>query len=121
MVGNNPVKDVLVAFTYNGLSKNAYTNQDGRASTSFTYTGEAMVKASPNNGFASQEAKVTAETNCQELGGLMSTPASTYTQVLGANTYAETGVFEDVMMSIVGLGGATMTSIGARLHAKKKN
>lgn len=121
MVGNNPVKDVLVSFTYNGLSKNAYTNQDGRASTSFTYTGEAIVKASPNNGFASQEAKVTIETNCQELGGLMSTPTSTYTQVLGADTYAETGVFEDVMMSIVGLGGATMTSIGARLHAKKKN
>lgn len=121
MVDNNPVKDVLVSFTYNGLSKNAYTNQDGRASTSFTYTGEAVVKATPNNGFASQESKVTIETNCQELGGIVSTPASTYTQVLGADTYAETGVFEDVMMSIVGLGGATMTSIGARLHAKKKN
>ncbi len=91
--------------------------------TSFTFTGEAVVKATPNNGFATQETKATAETNCQEMGAIstpVSTPASSG-QVLGANTYAETGVFEDVLMSIVGLSGATMTSVGAMLHAKKKN
>lgn len=115
--GNNPQKDVLVTFTYNGLSKTAYTNQDGRASTSFTFAGESVVKATPNNGYSAQEAKVTTQTNCTAVGG----PVVSGGQVLGANTYAETGILEDIMMSIMGLSGATMTAVGAQLHAKKKN
>ncbi len=113
--GSNPQKDVLVSFTYNGLSKNAYTNQDGRASVSFTFVGEGLVKATPNNGYKSQEAMVTAETDCSAVGGPIGG------QVLGANTYAETGILEDIMMSVIGLSGATMTAVGAQLHAKKKN
>jgi len=119
--GDDPQKNVLVTFTYSGLSKNAYTNQDGRAATSFTFAGEGIVKATPNNGYQSQEAKVTAQTNCSAVGGPVVSQPVVSGQVLGANTYAETGVFTDIMMSVIGLSGATMTAVGAQLHAKKKN
>lgn len=117
--GDRPLQDILVTFTYNGASKNAYTNKDGRAKVSFAFAGENTVKASPSNGYKSQESKVTAETNCFAVGGI-STP-STSGQVLGANTYAPTGILEDMLMSFMGLSGATMTVVGAKLHAKKKN
>lgn len=119
--GDKPLKDVLVVFTYNGMSKNDYTNEDGKARVTFDFAGEAVVKATPNNGFDSQETKVTQETNCQEMGAGMRSVVAGDNQVLGANTYAQAGVFEDIMMSIMGLSGATMTAVGAKLHAKKKN
>jgi hypothetical protein len=121
--GDQALANVLVTFTYNGLSKNAYTNQDGRAKVSFTFAGEQIVKATPNNGFAAQESKVTQESNCLELGAgnVTDNTGAEYSRVLGANTFAETGVAEDILMSILGLSGATMTAIGTAMHAKKKH
>lgn len=42
-------------------------------------------------------------------------------QVLGATTYAETGVVADTLMTLVGFSGAGMTTAGYVMHAKKKN
>ena len=115
--GDNPLQDILVSFTYRNEKKDAYTNKEGYASVYFTFSDEGIVKATPNNGFESKEAMATQETNCQEFGAMSRTTDS---RVLSANTYAETGIFEDTMMSIMGLSGATMTAVGAKLNAKKK-
>lgn len=115
--GDNPLQDILVSFTYRNEKKDAYTNKEGYASVYFTFSDEGIVKATPNNGFESKEAMATQETNCQEFGAMSRTTDS---RILSANTYAETGVFEDTMMSIMGLSGATMTAVGAKLNAKKK-
>ena len=40
-------------------------------------------------------------------------------QVLGATTYAETGIVTDVLMSALGVSGAGLTAAGYVLHAKK--
>lgn len=42
-------------------------------------------------------------------------------QVLGATTYAETGVVADTLMTLAGLSGAGMTAAGYVMHAKKKH
>ena len=49
------------------------------------------------------------------VGGIVETQG----QVLGATTYAETGVVADTLMSLVGIGGAALTTAGSLLHAKK--
>lgn len=124
-----PLQDVLVAFTYNGVQQIAYTDPDGKATTDFTFTGEETVQATPNNGYQKQEAKASQDTNCPDVN--ITTNAITDTnsginrgQVLGANTYptsyANTGLAEDIFMSLIGLSGATMTVIGAFLHGKKQ-
>ncbi len=116
--GEHPLQDILVSFTYRGEKKDAYTNKEGYASVYFTFTGESMVKATPINGFESRESLATQETNCQEFGAMSSRTGDS--RVLGANTYAKTGVFEDIMAGIMGLSGATMTAVGATLNVKKR-
>ncbi|MBD3250317.1 MAG: hypothetical protein GF381_01990 [Candidatus Pacebacteria bacterium] len=41
-------------------------------------------------------------------------------QVLGATDYAATGVATDILMSVLGLSGAAMTSLGVTLKKKQK-
>ncbi len=42
-------------------------------------------------------------------------------EVLGAETYAKTGVVEDVIMNTLGSVGGLMTAVGSVLYGKKKN
>lgn len=113
--------NVRVVFKYNGVEKIAFTDTNGEAKVSFDYTGDNFVDVMPD-GFASDAHYVTKETNCSETpsenGQVLGT--STEGQVLGATTYAETGIAEDVMMSILGLAGAGMFSTGLVLNVKKK-
>lgn len=117
-------QDVAVAFTYNDIQQVAYTNQSGTATVEFAFTGTDSVKATPNNDYQQQEAKASQDTDCKNTNTASGNTGHTESQALGANTYlksyADTGLAKDILMSLVGLGGATMTVVGARLHGKKQ-
>lgn len=112
---NQPVQGVRVRFTYNGVEQTVETDADGKATVRFAYTGDEFVNSYPD-GFADAANFVTKETECE------STPA--IGSVLGASTdmqvYAETGVAEDVIMSLVGLAGAGLFSSGSIAHVRSK-
>lgn len=113
------ISGVRVVFEYNGEQKIAYTDHDGKAHISFKYTGDAHVNSNPD-GFSSAANYITKETECSNTQSGSVFGASTQGQVLGATTYAETGIVEDVMMTILGLTGVSMFTTGAVLNVKNK-
>ena len=114
------IKGVRVVFEYNGEQKIAYTDQNGKAQISFKYTSDHHLNSKPD-GFSSASHYITKETECSDTPSGSVLGASTQGQVLGATTYAETGIVEDVMMSILGLVGASMFTTGAALNVKNKS
>lgn len=98
--------NVVVSFTYNGLTKQDTTNQDGRARVTFPQQGSYDLKATPENGYPAQTMKVNMPENCAAgeptatpgVGGLVLGVSTESTgQVLGVSTMANTGMAEDLM------------------------
>jgi hypothetical protein len=114
-INNVDQKNIGVLFRYNGEEKKALTGDDGWAHVSFKYTGDAWVDSQPD-GLPSAANFITKETDCGDVLG-----TSTEGQVLGATSYASTGVAQDVMMSILGLAGIGMFASGSVLHVKNKS
>lgn len=111
---------IRVLFKYIDQEKIAYTGNDGQASVGFPYIVDGHVDILPD-GFPSKQGFTTKEKNCE----ITETPSEG--QVLGASTgevlgaYAETGVAEDILMSLVGFSGAALTATGAVLNARKNS
>lgn len=108
-------KGIGVLFRYNGAEQKALTGDDGWANVSFPYTGDGWVDSQPD-GLQGAANYITKETDC-DSGEVLGT--TTEGQVLGA--YAETGIVEDVIMSILGLAGVSMFTSGAVLHVKNRD
>lgn len=129
---------VKVTFTYNGSTKEATTDNSGRAQVGFSASGDQSVKAEPQDGYPTQFVFVNDPDNCPPTGGssnngngqvLGASTESSSGQVLGATTakrgqvlgaYAATGVFEDTVMSVAGSLGGVFTTAGSVLWARKK-
>jgi hypothetical protein len=122
----NPVSGLNVKFTYNGVVKYGDTNQDGKALVSFTYSGPGDVVAEPNGNFDTQTRYISGA--CQGVssedpknhGQILGLTTSSNGKVLAATTMADTGIFEDTLMSLVGMIGAGLTATGSLLYAKKR-
>jgi len=99
----NGVKDVKVVFNFNGVRKEATTNDGGRAKVSFVI-GNGTLTAEPE-GFPSQALNIQAPECGAGIGGDTSEPGRGG-QVLGATTLAETGnqsLYTAILMMVGGL------------------
>ena len=121
----NARKDIEVKFTYRGEVKNAKTNDGGRATVYFNYSGEGELKADPGDGYPSQSLYVDKlDCPAQAIGGtgiggrvLGVREATTSGQVLGAttDTLAGTGTFtQDLSINLLGLALGVVAFIAFR-------
>lgn len=134
-VTNNgqPISGINISFNYNNQTLQSLTDNKGQTGVNFTYGGNTKVEMNPDQGYPSQSQLITLDdstacqtlqksqnSNSQSTGSILgSTTVSTSGQVLGASTMAETGVFEDNLVNMVGLMGAALLATGAVVYAKK--
>jgi hypothetical protein len=115
----NPVKDLLVRFAFNGVSKEARTNENGRAKVSFDQNGNGSLTATAE-GYPSQSMYITApqcgpvvlDPNRDRKGSVLgaSTDSTKHSgQVLGASTLANTGSGPLYSMGTLFVTGLVMT------------
>ncbi len=95
----NAVKDVLVKFEFNGSTKEAKTNEQGRAKVSFR-AGAGTVKAWAD-GFPSQQ-QTLEDPHCPVVH---MDPGGRGGQVLGVSTLAATG---SSLFTMIGLSSVAM-------------
>lgn len=117
----NPVRDILVRFAYNGASREARTNENGRAKVAFDQNGNGSLTATAE-GYPSQSMYITVP-QCgpvaldpdRNRGGSIlgtstdSTKNTKQGQVLGASTLADTGSGPLYSMATVFAAGLLMT------------
>jgi hypothetical protein len=110
----NPRKNIEVTFTYNGETKKATTNDDGRAQVYFNYKGSGTVEATATEGFSNQSVNIDEMEDCE-------TTAATGGQVLGASTtaLASTGTFAVALATAFKALTGFVTGAAAYLFAKK--
>ena len=83
----NGIKDVLVKFSYNGVNKEARTNENGRAKVTFDQNGNGILTASAD-GWDSQSMSLTMPV-CETVA-VQPSPKPKAAQILGASTLANT-------------------------------
>ncbi|HYD35091.1 MAG TPA: hypothetical protein VD999_03425 [Vitreimonas sp.] len=115
------VKDVLVTFVYNGSTKQAHTNENGRAKVTFDQNGNGTITASAE-GWNTQSMSLTMpmcgdvhldpdRSRGSVLGASTGINGRGVGQVLGASTLANTGSqVEYLLLSVFGTGLITTAS-----------
>ncbi len=113
------MEGVLAKFDYNGKTREATSNSDGWAITIYGKDGENKVTGYAD-GFNKIE-KTVEFPDCPATGGaVLGTSTARPGQVLGATSYAKTGIMADTVMQLAGVLGTLMVSAGALMHAKQK-
>ena len=110
-------KNIKVKFVYDNQTKEATTNNDGKASVSFGFSKNDSVYVYPEEGYDSQSSHIQEPENCQS-GEVLGTSTEQTGQVLGA--YAATGTANSIIADLLGLVGIVMTAGGFSLHASKR-
>ncbi len=112
------MENVTAEFDYNGKKKTATSNSDGWAIAIYSKDGENKLTGYAD-GFYKIE-KTVEFPDCPATTGSVLGATTSKGQVLGATSYAKTGVAEDALMQLSGVLGTLMISVGALLHAKQK-
>ena len=113
------MENVTAEFDYNGNKKTATSNSDGWAIVIYPRDGENKLTGYAD-GFYKIE-KTVEFPNCPATGGaVLGTSTTSRGQVLGATSYAKTGIVADTLMQLTGVLGTLMVSAGALMHAKQK-
>lgn len=112
------MENVTAEFDYNGKKKTATSNSDGWAIAIYPKDGENKVTGYAD-GFYKIE-KTVEFPDCPATTGTVLGATTSKGQVLGATSYAKTGLAEDALMQLSGVLGTLMISVGALLHAKQK-
>jgi hypothetical protein len=107
---DKPVENVAVRFRYKDQEDNQKTNNEGTATTNFTFSGNGDLKVEAD-GYPTQDRGIKAPENCGVGGAVLG--ASTTGQVLGITSYAAAGVAEEMVMNLMMIGGMLVTAIGA--------
>lgn len=102
------IKDVLVKFTYNGETKEARTNENGRAKVTFEPKVEGTVTATAD-GYPSQSMYIKLPADCSVV---VLDPNRKHGQVLGATTLADTGTAVDQLLVTTIMAGVFMIAGG---------
>ncbi|HNS65164.1 MAG TPA: hypothetical protein PKJ26_01565 [Candidatus Woesebacteria bacterium] len=113
-----PMENVTAEFDYNGNKKTATSNSDGWAIVIYPRDGENKLTGYAD-GFYKIE-KTVEFPDCPATGGTVLGATTSKGQVLGATSYAKTGVAADTLMQLTGVLGTLMVSAGALMHAKQK-
>lgn len=122
---NQPKENVQVSFVYNGSTKTATSDKNGRARVFFTKFGNNPVYATASDGYPSQSAYITLPDNCanvdpgvnktgQVLGATtVANPAAHQkaAQVLGATSLANTGTADEKLATMALLSGILVTGL----------
>lgn len=113
------MENVTAEFDYNGNKKTATSNSDGWAIVIYPRDGENKLTGYAD-GFYKIE-KTVEFPDCPATGGaVLGTSTTSRGQVLGATSYAKTGIVADTLMQLTGVLGTLMVSAGALMHAKQK-
>ncbi|HEX7017984.1 MAG TPA: hypothetical protein VF209_03700 [Patescibacteria group bacterium] len=102
----SPVNNLLVRFTFNGQTREARTNNDGRAQVTFPM-GSGVIVAEAE-GYGTYTHQLTPDDKCPTV--YLDPDRG---QVLGATTLADTGSSTIVLAQVLITGGALLTAAGA--------
>lgn len=121
-----PVENVTVKFIYNNEAKFAKTDKDGKAIVAYGYRNNSDLKIEPEQGYPYQLHHVSFDPNCPSTstGSVLGSTTSVGKIASGVTSgeikgMADTGIAEDMIMSMVGLTGALFSAASLRLYAKK--
>lgn len=114
---------IKVKFTYAGEAKEATTDLLGEVSAVYGYKDGSDVKAEPEQGYPSQLGKITDATGCPAsstgsvLGATTDTENTDGTkkkrgQVLGASTFADTGMTTESILTFAIFAGLILMGFG---------
>lgn len=108
--GDTFLKDVLVRFTFNGETKEARTNEFGRARVAYGFTGNGSVYAVPENGCPSQAMYLTMPA-CPANASSSNSSTNSAGQVLGVSSLAFTGSPLPLMAGTLLTLGSTLAGV----------
>jgi hypothetical protein len=106
----NGIKDVLVTFVFNGQTKQAHTNEHGRAKVTFDRAAGTITATA--NGYPSQSMNINVP-SCHDV--VLDPDRS---KVLGATTLADTGSSSEFALSIGMLAGLSLAALSTYGYLK---
>ncbi|NMC36482.1 hypothetical protein GYA49_05560 [Candidatus Beckwithbacteria bacterium] len=118
----NKVEGVKVTFIYRGMRQIAHTNKDGRASVSYSHSGEGSIEAEAEDNFPNQAVYIDTLICDSGIGGgsILGTSSSWYDNSTGIGGailgLADTGTTDEIAM-LLGLAGLSFAGSWV-LHKK---